>query len=123
LQTVTDVKVDASAPATTGHDSRGNTVAHFVLDRPELFGKELEVKASYSITRLKAVTPSLGVALAASESARFEEDLKENRLVPLTPRVKALAQQLAAGRTDPVAKAKAFYDYLVDNGTYDKTTP
>jgi len=43
--------------------------------------------------------------------------------VPLTPRVKELADQLTSGKRDSVAKARAIYDYLVDNGTYDKTTP
>src|SRR5512135_1354102 len=122
-QTVSDVVIAAPAPYTIGKDSAGNRVVHFSLEGPAL-GKEVEVRAAYKVTRREAVAPDLSVARAAAEKGgAFADDLKANRLVPITPRVKALAQQLSAGKTDPVAKARAFYEYLVDNGTYDKTTP
>ena len=57
------------------------------------------------------------------EPAGAAELLKPNRLVPLTPRVKELADTLSAGKTDALSRAHAFYDYLVDNGTYEKVTP
>jgi transglutaminase-like putative cysteine protease len=121
-QTIADVKVDAPATFTLEKDSAGNRLAHFVLDRPEQFGKDLEVRATYRVTRREALTPAPGSAKAA-EPAGIAELLKPNRMVPLTPRVKELADTLSAGKTDAVSKAHAFYDYLVDNGTYEKTTP
>jgi transglutaminase-like putative cysteine protease len=114
-QTITDLSVAAPAAYTIGKDSAGNRVAHFALDGPAL-GKEIEIRAAYKVMRREAVAPS-------KEPLRFDDELKENRLVKLTPRVKELAKELSAGKTDPVAKAHAFYDYLVDTGTYDKTTP
>ncbi|HSB62693.1 MAG TPA: transglutaminase domain-containing protein [Thermoanaerobaculia bacterium] len=121
-QSVADVKVQAPAPYTLETDSAGNRLAHFVLDKPEQLGKDLEVKATYRVTRREALAPSPGGARGA-EPPGAAELLKPNRLVPLTPRVKELARTLSAGKTDAVAKARAFYDYLVDNGTYDKTAP
>ena len=119
-QAVTDVKVDAPAPVTIGRDSAGNRVAHFVLDRPEQLGKNVEVKARYHVERTEAVNDSNPDRRAPSDPAAY---LAPNRLVPMTPRVKELSDRLSAGKRDAVEKALAFYDYLVDNGTYDKTVP
>jgi transglutaminase-like putative cysteine protease len=121
-QTITDVKVEAPAAFTLERDSAGNLLAHFVLDRPEQFGKDLEIRATYRVTRREALTPAPGSAETV-EPTGAAELLKANRMVPLTPRAKELAGTLSAGKTDAVSKAHAFYDYLVDNGTYDKTTP
>ena len=120
-QTIADVKVAAPAPFTLEKDGVGNRMAHFVLDKPEQFGRDLEVRATYKVTRREAQTPAPGSAKGAPAGAA--ELLKPNRMVPLTPRVKELADTLSAGKTDAVSKAHAFYDYLVDNGTYEKTTP
>ena len=121
-QTIADVKVQAPAPFTFERDSAGNRLAHFVLDKPEQLGRDFEVRATYRVTRREAVTPPPGSA-KPGEPAGAAELLKPNRLVPLTPRVKELADTLSAGKTDAVSKAHAFYDYLVDNGTYEKVTP
>jgi len=121
-QTIADVKVQAPAPFTLERDSAGNRLAHFVLDKPEQLGKDLEVRATYHVTRREAVAPAPGSA-KAGEPSDAAQLLKPNRLVPLSPRVKELADTLSAGKTDAVSKAHAFYDYLVDNGTYDKTAP
>lgn len=121
-QTVTDVKVEVPAAYTLEKDAAGNRMAHFVLDKPEHFGKDLEVRATYKVTRREALTPAPGSAKTA-EPPGAAELLKSNRMVPLTPRVKELADTLSAGKPDAVSKAHAFYDYLVDNGTYEKVTP
>jgi transglutaminase-like putative cysteine protease len=119
-QAVTDVKVDAPVPVEMGKDSAGNRVAHFVLDRPALLGTDLEVKARYRIVRTEAVSGALADRKAPADPAAY---LAPNRLVPETPRMKELSDRLSKGRPDATGKARAFYDYLVDNGTYDKTAP
>ena len=121
-QTIADVEVQAPASFTLERDSAGNRLLHFVLDKPEQFGKDLEVKTTYRVTRREAIAAPPG-SFEQAEPSGAAELLKPNRLVPLTPRVKQLADTLAAGKTDAVSKARAFYDYLVDNGTYDKTAP
>ncbi len=119
-QTVSDVEVDAPVPVTMGRDSAGNRVAHFVLDGPGQVGRNVEVKARYRVVRMEAVSEANADRTAPADPAAY---LAPNRLVPMTPRVKELSNRLAAGKRDAVEKARAFYDYLVDNGTYDKTTP
>src|SRR5664279_1200569 len=51
-QSILDVKVDAPAAFTLEKDSAGNRLGHFVLDKPEQFGKDLEVRATYRVTCL-----------------------------------------------------------------------
>ncbi len=119
-QTISDVKVEAPAPYTIAKDSAGNRVAHFVLDKPGQLGKDVEVRAHYKVVRREAVNDLLVERTAPTHPGVY---LAANRLVPLTPPIKALSDRLSAGKTGAVEKARAFYDYLVDNGTYDKTTP
>ncbi len=125
-QTVADLKVSAPFPATISKDSAGNRVAHFTVeDAAALGGKGIEVRATYRIRRSEVRVP-LDVA-GSSAGGRPPGDeatyLEENRMVRLTPRVRALAAELAAGKRDAVEMARAFYDYLVENGTYDKSAP
>ena len=119
-QSVSHVKVDAPASYTIARDSAGNRVAHFVLDKPGQLGKDVEVKARYRITRTEAVAETNPDRKVPADPAAY---LAPNRLVPTTPRVKELSDRLAGRFKDPVEKALAIYDYLVDNGTYDKTAP
>ncbi len=125
-QTVADLKVSAPYPATISKDSAGNRVAHFTVeDVASLRGQGIEVRATYRIRRSEVRVP-LEVARSASGGPPPGDEaayLGENRMVRLTPRVRALAAELAAGKRDAVEMARAFYDYLVENGTYDKTAP
>jgi transglutaminase-like putative cysteine protease len=119
-QVVTDVKVEAPAAYTVEKDSAGNRLAHFVLDKPHQLGKDLEVKARYKVVRREAVQ---GAYEGRTPPANPALELKPNRMVPATARVKTLSDELSAGKPDAVAKARAFYEYLVAQGTYDKTAP
>ncbi len=119
-QTVSDVSVEAPAPYALARDSGGNRVAHFVLGGAGQAGKPLEVRARYRVVRKEAVSGALADRAAPADPAAL---LAPNRLVPMTARVRALSDLLAAGKPDATEKARAIYDYLVDNGTYDKTTP
>ncbi len=47
--------------------------------------------------------------------------LKPNRLVPLTRRFADIAGEQTRDLTDPVAKARALYDYVLDRMEYDKS--
>jgi len=118
LQTVSDVRVDTPSPSTLGRDSNGNAVAHFAIEDPA-FKDDLTVRVTARVERREALGRE-EPATAASVPASL---LAANALVPLTPRVRALAAQVAGDAQDPVQKARRLYDYLVDNGTYDKTTP
>jgi len=128
FQDVRGVKISAPFPATVEKDSAGNDVAHFtVRDPAALGGKATEVRVTFHVRRSEVRSPFGQAAYSAPAPSKVPPDaapwLGENRMVPLTPRVRKLAAELSAGRRDAVEKAQAFYRYLVENGTYDKTTP
>lgn len=68
-----------------------------------------------------AARPIRGLVLNASEAAVLDRFLRPDRLVPLDGIVRALAQQATAGRDEPLAKARAIYDYVVATVRYDKS--
>lgn len=55
--------------------------------------------------------------------SELEKYLLANRLVTLSPRVKSLAREIVKGENATLSRAKALYDYVFDNVSYDKTTP
>src|SRR5512135_2071109 len=101
-QTISDVKVEAPAPYTIAKDSAGNRVAHFVLDRPGQLGKDVEVGPRYRVVGGEAVKAALSERTAPADPATY---LAANRLVPLTPPIRALSDRLAAGKTGAVEEA------------------
>ena len=46
-----------------------------------------------------------------------------NRLVTLSPQVRKIAGEVTKGKITTLAKARAIYDYVFDNVSYDKTVP
>ena len=123
-QLISDVKIEAPGRVTTSKDSAGNSVAHFTLKKADLVaGKETEVRVLFTAVRHEELFPAAIHDRAVVAPRDVRAFLLPNRLVPITPRVRKMAQELSVGAPDAVAKARAFFTYLVDNGTYDKTTP
>jgi transglutaminase-like putative cysteine protease len=128
FQEVRDVMISTPFPARVEKDSAGNDVAHFAVpEAAALGGKETEIRVTFRVRRSEVRAPLGQAAYSAPAPAKAPPEatpwLGENRMVPLTPRVKKLAAELSAGKRDAVEKAQVFYRYLVENGTYDKTTP
>lgn len=100
-------------------DEYGNSLLFGKVTSP---AKGLEIELQYEVTRIekKGNLSGSGIITPASdkELARF---LEPDRLVPLNERVRKLAAAVTAGKTTPLAKARAIYDYTVDNLSYDKS--
>ena len=66
--------------------------------------------------------PALSVLSAqASTTREFAHFLQPNRLVPLDGMIGALSEQETRGLQDPLAKARAIYNYVVSTMRYDKS--
>lgn len=119
-QTVKLAKVTAPVPLEPKKEGEyGNALLYGRVKSP---AKEFEIELQYEVTRIekKGNLTGSGVIAPASreELARF---LAPDRLVPLNDRVRKLASDVTAGKTSPLAKARAIYDYTVDNLSYDKS--
>ncbi|MGO8793184.1 MAG: transglutaminase-like domain-containing protein [Candidatus Sulfotelmatobacter sp.] len=85
---------------------------------------ELHFDIEYDVVRheriaLGSTTAKLtAVSLSATEK---EEDLQPDALVPVTGLPADLAIKVTQGKTDPLTKARAIYDYVFTTMRYDKT--
>lgn len=119
-QTVRLAKVTAPVPLEPKKEGEyGNSLLY---GRVKVPAKELEIELQYEVTRIEKkgnLTGSGSIAPASREElVRF---LAPDRLVPLNDRIRKLAAEVTAGKTSPLAKARAIYDYTVDNLSYDKS--
>lgn len=119
-QAVRLAKVTAPVPLEPKREGEyGNSLLAGAVAAPV---KELEIEMQYEVTRFEEKGNLSGSykaeAASQAELARF---LAPDRMVPLNARVRKLAAEVTAGKTTPMAKARAIYDYTVDNLTYDKS--
>ncbi|GFE56266.1 transglutaminase-like domain-containing protein [Geobacter sp. AOG1] len=119
-QTVRLAKVSSPVPLTPEkEDEYGNSLLFGSVKAP---AKEVEIELLYDVTRRETQGDLTGSGTTGSvpreELARF---LMPDRLVPLNERIRKLAAEVTAGRATPLAKARAIYDYTVDNLSYDKS--
>jgi transglutaminase-like putative cysteine protease len=118
-QTVHDVAIDAPYAFQREKDTNGNEYAVATIPHPP--AGDLVVKVRFQATRNGTdLGHPFETQAGKDELAR---DLKADKLVTLSPRIQALAGQITAGKTAPIDQARAIYDYLVTNMTYDKVTP
>jgi transglutaminase-like putative cysteine protease len=83
---------------------------------------ELHFDVEYDVIRHERVAlnaPHLfAVALSSTEK---QQDLQPDVLVPITGLPADLAAQVTQGKTEPLDKARAIYDYVFTTMRYDKT--
>ena len=80
------------------------------------FNARYRVKRSeYSNRRVSSRT-----FLSEEDSRKY---LQADRLVTISPGIKTMAKTITQGKTTTTAKARAIYDYVFQNVSYDKTIP
>ncbi len=121
VQRVSSLKVAAPPGASFHHDPEyGNTILHFALDpRGEA---EVRVRVSYDVRRREdRRAPGAGSAHPASGPPAQERFLRGDRLVPVDDFIKSIADEVTRGKTTPLEKAVAIYEYTVETMKYDKS--
>jgi transglutaminase-like putative cysteine protease len=119
-QTVSDVVIDSPYQWTRHKDPLfGNEYAFAKIANPR--AGDLAVRVNFKGTR-REESLSAPFETAASKDD-LDRALRADKLVTISPRVRTLADEITAGKSTPVEQAKAIYDYLVTNMTYDKTVP
>jgi len=84
---------------------------------------ELHFDVEYDVVRRErvALDPVPHVVAAALTKREKEEDLQPDVLVPVTGLPADLATKVTQGKTQPLDKARAIYDYVFTTMKYDKT--
>ncbi len=84
---------------------------------------ELHFDVEYDVVRHERVAlhPAAHVMAASLTSKERREDLQPDALVPITGLPADLAVKVTEGKTQPLDKARAIYDYVFTTLRYDKT--
>ncbi len=96
----------------------GNRMLHFKGVIP---ADTLQFVVEYQVDRWKYESDFEELAEdGARDGVEFDKYLQPSRLGAVTPQVKEEASALAAGKTETLQKARAFYDHVLANMRYDK---
>src|SRR5262245_4787003 len=105
-QEVTSIEVDAPAKTELRKETKyGNTVLYFEVDHPK---EPVKVEVSFQVKRYEYVHRPGEQAASASQAPADPSAgmwLKPDRLVPNSPKIKALAEEITKGKTTDLEKA------------------
>jgi transglutaminase-like putative cysteine protease len=122
-QAISDLKVESPFPYTTHRDSEyGNEYVYLEVPAAKV-GGPAEVRLSFQVARQEHLvalggTPSAKTTAGAADLKRF---LQPDRRVPLQGVIGELSAQETRGIQEPLAKARAIYDYVIATMRYDKS--
>jgi transglutaminase-like putative cysteine protease len=122
FQEVKIVSVKGDLPLKKTRESKDGIEIYFA-ETSDASAPELHFDIEYDVTRHERIalnpTPTLStVALSSNERT---QDLQPDALVPITGLPAELAVKVTAGKSDPLEKARAIYDYVFTTMKYDKT--
>jgi transglutaminase-like putative cysteine protease len=131
-QAISELKIDSPFPYKTSRDSEyGNEYAY--LEVPAVKASEAaEVRVHFQVARqehLVALTGNPSTtksgsgngAVTVTATGDLKRFLQPDRRVPLQGVIAELSAEQTRGIADPMAKARAIYDYVVATMRYDKS--
>jgi transglutaminase-like putative cysteine protease len=123
-QTIRDLKIEAPFAYAQRRDPEyGNEYVYFDVPASRV-SQPADVRVSFEGTRQEhRVTPAPRAAVATSRltSPDLQRFLQPDRLVPLQGTIAELSAQETKGLQDPLAKARAIYNYVLATMRYDKS--
>lgn len=119
-QAISDLEIDSPYVWHRGVDREfGNHYIYTTIRRPRL--STLTVRIQF---RARRSAQLLARGPVDEPSPReLQRNLRADRLVTLSPRIRRIADEVTAGRTTPLTQARAIYDYVLAEMVYDKTRP
>jgi transglutaminase-like putative cysteine protease len=121
-QEVKVISARGDLPLKTTSESRFGNQTYFA----ETYGStqpDLHFDVEYDVIRHKRVAlgQSAHMTAASLSSTEKQQDLQPDILVPVTGLPADLAVKITQGKTEPLEKARAIYDYVFTTMRYDKT--
>jgi transglutaminase-like putative cysteine protease len=100
----------------------GNSILHVTVTDPQAPDFTVEMKVHVRRQEyLHNDFASYHPGAKGPRPADVAQWLKPDRLVPIDDRVRKLSREITAGKKTDLEKARAIYDYVVDNMSYDKS--
>jgi transglutaminase-like putative cysteine protease len=106
---------------TTSESKYGNEI--YFAEARSAAQSELHFDVEYDVLRHERVAlhPAAHMLATSLTSKERQEDLQPDALVPVTGLPADLAVKVTEGKTQPLDKARAIYDYVFTTMKYDKT--
>lgn len=119
-QIITDFKLKSSFKDSIVVDPKyGNKIVYLEMELERSREDIPEVTISYKVIR-KAFSGSSDTAEPEEVLSSF---LAPNKTVPVNEEMKRLAEEITSGKQTDIAKARAIYDYILDELHYAKDDP
>ena len=120
-QEVKVISANGDLPLTRTREKPGNEI--YFAETSRNSATELHFDVEYEVTRREriALNPAPHLVTAALTNKERQEDLQPDALVPVTGLPADLAVKVTEGKTQPLDKARAIYDYVFTTMRYDKT--
>jgi len=121
-QEVKTVSAKGDLPVKKTRESRFGDEIYFA-ETNSATQPELHFDVEYDVVRRErvALNSAAHVIPASLSSTERKEDLQPDALVPVTGLPADLAAKVTQGKTQPLDKARAIYDYVFTTMKYDKT--
>ena len=121
-QEVQDVQVEPQESATITYDKTyHNKILKFTIASPQ--NSLLKLKVRYRVKRFEYSNRYRAARSVLGATEDLSHHLKPNRLVTLSPKIRSLSKEITQGKTTTPDKARALYDYVFQNVSYDRTVP
>ena len=105
-------------PRLTTEPKYGNKIAYWEFENP---ATNSELRMDFVCRRLETLLDLAGLASDGQDAAaQFTPFKQPDKLVIVDDEIRKLSRQVTAGKQSTLEKARAIYDYVLDNMTYDK---
>ena len=122
FQEVKVVSAKGDLPLKKARDAKfGNEI--YYAETKNSSRPELHFEVEYNVVRHErmALKPEAHLPRSALTREERQQDLQPDALVPITGLPADLAMKVTQGKSDPIEKAHAIYDYVFTTMRYDKT--
>lgn len=124
FQTIRDLKIEAPLAYARHRDPEYGNQYLFIDVPASQVSQPADVRVTFEATRHEhrvALDPRAIVASSHPNSPDLQRFLQPDRLVPLQGAIAELSSQETHGLQDPLAKARAIYNYVLATMRYDKS--
>ena len=121
-QKIEEVKIDPQEFLTVTYDKTyHNKILNYSIKAP--VGTPLKFNVHYKVRRYEYSNKPGEMTSSSNAPEDLSKYLKADRLVTLSPTIRAMARDITRDKTTTFEKARAIYDYVFTNVAYDKTIP
>jgi transglutaminase-like putative cysteine protease len=110
---------EAAHPIRYGKDSQGNKIGYLEVQAPK--EQQITIREAFTLTRSEirqTPDPKATRPLTEPERAALSAYLQPSTYVIIDDQIKALADRIVAGETNPVLAARKIYDWTLANIDY-----